>query len=263
MEVKCPRCGTPAIAENINMSQMAALCVKCVSLFPLELAASKRKPRKFKRPAGLRVEHGDELRLAFRTNFRLDKNEAFISSAVMSGIFSLVTLLMATLYLEGEMPLMLPLMFMIMSLAGYYALATIAWNSTRIVYDGGRLRVSRGPLPSLTREREVGLAAAESVSAEETSASRTNEYDTARFHVWANMRDGSRRLVVADLTEDYAGYIAGQLEARLREAYEADAARLAVPESASDTRLDNEADDWNASQAKPLEITAKAGKDAP
>ena len=43
MEVKCPRCGAPAAVENINMSQMVALCARCVSLFALELAASKRQ----------------------------------------------------------------------------------------------------------------------------------------------------------------------------------------------------------------------------
>ncbi len=228
MRVACPQCLEQVSAENINMQRMMALCAHCSSLFAIELPRKKPKRRKVQKPAHLSVSEDDTLRINFRTNFRLDKNESFLNSAALSGVFSLISVLMAGLFLEGEVPLFLPLLFVVFSLTGFYSLATIAFNKTHISFDGRNLCRSRRPLPAFTARQELALAAVTAFYAEESSVSQEKQYDTARFHVWAELQDGSRRLVVADLTEAYAWYIASRLDQFMPENAPAEGSRLAI-----------------------------------
>ena len=210
---------------------MVALCERCSSVFDINKQQPKTKRRKIKRPQQLRIMAADPLHLAFRTNFRLDKSENFTTSAILSGVFSLVTLLMAGLYIEGEVPIFLPLMFMLMASAALYSLATIAYNKTHIQLDSESIYVSRRPLPSLTQARQLELDDADAFSAEETAASQREGYDTPRYHVWAHYANGGRKLVSGDLTEDYASYIASQLNLQLYQDDAASAARLSDTQS--------------------------------
>lgn len=228
MRIICPECQRRVSAENINMQRMAALCAHCSSLFAFELPRTRPKRRKVQKPEHLNASEDDTLRIAFRTNFRLDKNESFLNSAAMSAVFGVVSLLMGGLFLEGEVPLFLPLLFVMFSLAAFYALATITFNKTHLQFDGLKLNRSRQPLPSFTSGQEIALGAAEAFYAEESSASIEQQYDTARFHVWAELRDGSRRLAVADLPEEYAWYIASRLDACLARDPQTDAGRLSL-----------------------------------
>ncbi len=227
MQLACPDCNTPVSAQNINIQEMLALCSACASVFDIAPQRRKLKRRKVRQPKHLRLrEDGQSLRLAFRTNFRLEKNENFTGSAVCSAVFTLVGLLMTSLYLEGEVPLMLPVVFTLLSLGALYTLATIAYNTTEIVMNAQRLRVARLPLPSLSRPRTLDLTDIESISAEETAASQQAGYDTPRYHVWAQRFGGERKLIVGDLTEEYALFIAAQLDEYLPRADSADVSRL-------------------------------------
>ncbi|MCY4021099.1 MAG: hypothetical protein OXG39_16940 [Chloroflexi bacterium] len=232
MQLHCPRCNHPIEAEQINIQKLVALCAQCSGVFDISHPRAKAKRRKVRRPPHLRQYSQDPLHLGFRTNFRLDKSESFQSSAILSGVFSLVTLLMTGLFLEGEVPIFLPLMFVIMAIAAIYALATNAYNQTHIRIEDEAIHVSRAPLPSLTRARRIDLDGVESFAVEETAASQREGYDTPRYHVWAHDADGGRRLVNGDLPEEYASYIASQLNQRLIPDEAANAARL------SDSQLD-------------------------
>jgi hypothetical protein len=205
---------------------MVALCQRCSSVFDIERQHLKSKRRKTKRPQALQVLSEDPLHLAFRTNFRLDKNESFTSSGILSGVFSLLSLLMAGLYLENEVPFILPLIFAVMASAALYSLAIIVYNRTHIQLDGTSARVSRRPLPSLTRERQLELDGVDAFSAEETAVSQREGYDTPRYHVWAHYAQGNRKLVSGDLTEDYANFVASALNRSLAHDDHASAARL-------------------------------------
>ncbi len=222
MRLHCPNCNQALKAEHINIQRMMALCDACSGVFELDGLRPKAKRRKVQRPQHLRLLKQEPLHLAFRTNFRLEKNESFGSSAVAAGFFSMLTLLMAGLYLEGEVPIILPLVFLLMTSAALYFLATIAYNKTHIRLRDDAIAISRRPLPALTQARQVSLDGVQSFSAEETAASQREGYDTPRYHVWARRADGSRALVSGDLVEDYASYIASQLNQRLVDAdYEA------------------------------------------
>lgn len=213
---------------------MVALCDACSSVFEVSRPRSKAKRRKATRPPSLRILAQDPLRLSFRTNFRLDKNESFQGSAILSGLFSLLTLLMTGLFLDGEVPIFLPLTFLVFATAAIYSLLTIIYNQTHIRLSEESVRVARRPLPSLTQERQIRLAGVETFNAEETAASLREGFDTPRYHVWALSIDGGRRLVCGDLTEDYAAYVAAQLNLG-----------LTTDEAASSSRLsDSQSDDF-------------------
>ncbi|MDE2820028.1 MAG: hypothetical protein OXI40_09875 [Chloroflexota bacterium] len=231
MQINCPNCNHAIKAEQINIQRMVALCDECSSVFDISTQRSKVKRRKVKRPPHLRILMEDPLHLAFRTNFRLDKSESFQTSAILSGIFSLLTLLMTGLVLEGEVPIFLPFMFMAMAIAAIYSLATNTYNQCHICMEEDAIRVSRAPLPSLTQARQISLDGVESFAVEETSASQREGYDTPRYHVWAKYAGGDRRLVIGDLTDEYASYIASQLNQRLMPEQAASAARLSDSQS--------------------------------
>lgn len=226
MRLHCPNCDNPVEAEQINIQRMVALCQRCSSVFDIKRQQSKTKRRKAKRPQQLQILAEDPLHLAFHTNFRLEKNENFTASAILSGIFSLVFLMMAGLYLENEVPIVLPLVFVVMASAALYSLATIVYNKTHIQLDASSVRVSRGPLPSLIRERQLELDDVDAFSAEESVASQREGYDTPRYNVWVHYAHGGRKLVSADLTEDYANYVASALNRNVAPDDGASAARL-------------------------------------
>lgn len=220
MKLSCPQCSQAVPAENINIQDLVAVCPACNSLFsftaPDAAPEPKLKRRKVHQPAHLQLDEGKKLRLAYRTNFRLDRNENFISSAVTSGAVTFVSLLFWVLYFENEMPLMMPLLASLFILPMYYWLGLIAFNKTHIEMDELSIKTSRQPLPNFGQKHEISLSDVESISTEETSASRQNEYDTPRYHVWANRADGTRRVIASDLIDEYAYFIAQKLDGFLQ-----------------------------------------------
>lgn len=231
MQPVCPQCQQPVEAAQVNIQQMLALCPACSSIFELRPGLRRRKARKVQRPAGLQLSDGDPLTFKFRTNFRLEKNEHFVNSAVMSGVFSLLTILMIALNLDGEVPVFLPMLFASLAVGAMYWLASITWNTTEIAASGNSLMVSRRPLPVPASQRVLDLSSVDAIYAEETVASRQEGYDTPRFHIWASEMAGGRKLVVGDLTEEYATFVASRLDAWLREDDDRSVDRLSLDEA--------------------------------
>ncbi len=239
MQLTCPQCNQPVEADNINIQQLVALCPACSAVFEFSMPRARNKPkrRKVQRPEHLRVEETDRLQLAFRTNFRLDKDENFINSATLSAAFSFVAVLMIALNLEGEGPLILPLLFSLLSALAWFWLATLTYNKTHIVMGEECIQVSRQPLPSLGKTRTITLSGIDSISAEETTASQEQGYDTPRYHVWANAIDESRKLIVGDVTENYALYIAGRLDEYLHRDEIAEVGRLELDKPSDEQQV--------------------------
>ena len=215
MQVNCPNCGEKLPAENINIQKMTAVCPACDTVFSFDLPADKAKRRKVKQPAQLNLrDDNDRLQMEFWTNFRLERNEAFLTGAV--GAFSM-TLVSAVLLGLPRMPFVLPLVFIVMALAFFYALALIVVNKTHIEMDEDSIRVTRQPIPNpLNQGSEVPLAGVAAIKFEETALSKKEAYDTPRYQVWAETEDGSRRTIVNDVTVDYAVFIAQHLQERLQ-----------------------------------------------
>ena len=225
MQLTCPQCGQSVRADHINIQQMTAVCPTCSSVFQFAADGPKLKRRKTRQPRHLQLDESEGLHIAYRTNFRLDKNENFINSSALSVVFTFATILMTSLYLAGEVPLILSILFGLAALPMYYWLGLIAFNKTHIDMDGVSIKVSRQPLPG-GQTREIDLSGLLSVSAEETRASKQKEYDTPRYHVWANFSGGGRKLIVADVTEEYGYFTAQTLDGYLQQ----DASRLALDE---------------------------------
>lgn len=227
MQVTCPQCGTLVESDQINIQQMAAVCPNCHTVFQFAPSASKVKRRKVKQPSQMiSDESGGRLTLAFRTNFRLDKNETFISTAVLSAIFTFVTFI---LFQAGQEAVFIPVSFGLCALCLYYVLALMVYNKTHIEIEDETLTISRKPLPGLAGTNTINLGGIESVHFEETPMSKKEGYDTPRYNVWAETVDGSRRLIVSELVEDYAIFVSQRLNEFL--APDTDVSRLLEEES--------------------------------
>jgi hypothetical protein len=224
MQVNCPNCGEKVTADHINIQKMTAVCGVCDTVFPFELAEAKAKRRKVKQPVKLTLRDDETLRMEFRTNFRLDRNEAFLSS-VFSGVGSMFVALV--LLRAGSAPLIVPLFLLLIAALSFYVLALTVVNRTHIEMDEESIRVARRPLPNpLNPGHDVPLADVTAIKYEETAVSRKEGYDTPRYLVWAETAEGGRRTIVKDVTEEYAVFIAQRLEERLHMDADPDVSRL-------------------------------------
>jgi hypothetical protein len=114
MEVNCPNCGEKVTAENINIQKMTAVCAACDTVFPFELPEAKAKRRKVKQPAKLTLRDTETLQMEFWTNFRLDRNEAFLSSTIGGISMAFMALLLIG---SQDVPPILPVVFLLIAFA--------------------------------------------------------------------------------------------------------------------------------------------------
>jgi hypothetical protein len=242
MQVTCPNCGEKVPAENINIQKMTAVCTACDTVFVFEPPEAKSKRRKSKQPAKLTLRDADDrLQMEFWTNFRLDRNQSFISSIFGGGGMALVALLM--LAGGGRVPFFLPLFFLTVAAGFIYSLVLTAVNKTHIDMDQDAIKVTRQPFPNpLNQGHEISLAGITAIKYEETAISRKEGYDTPRYRVWAETADGTRRTIVNDVTEEYAVFIAQRLEERLQMNDELDAELDTSRLEDGEHYLDEEAD---------------------
>jgi hypothetical protein len=217
MKLNCPECAAPIPPQNINIQQMAAVCPDCGAVFPFETSSSKSKRRKVHQPQNLELhETDDHVHMAFRTNFRLAQNGPFLSSTLLSIASILFTAMMTNRFLSGEVISVIPVAFAMVTLALFYSMALIAYNKTHIEMDDEKISVSRGPIPVLLEQKQdVSLQGVTDIRYEETAISKKEGYDLPRYNVWAETADGSRRIIVKDMTEEYAVYIAQRLNEQL------------------------------------------------
>lgn len=227
MQLICPECSEQVKAENINVQEMIAVCQACDNVFQFNISEPKSKRRKVHQPHNMTVHDTDTLQIAYRTNFRLDKNEAFLSSLFGSVFLTFLTLTFTEKYFSSDIPFMIPLMFGMITLAVYYVLGLVAFNKTHLEMDDELIKISRRPLPSLfNTSRSINLSGVVSIYSEETAISQKEAYDTPRYHVWAELADSNRKLIVTDVIEDYAIFIAQRLHERLDTDADIDVSRL-------------------------------------
>lgn len=215
MQLICPNCGEKIPSQQINVQQMVAVCPACDTVFRFTPPVPKAKRRKVKAPEKLTLaETGDQVHMAFRTNFRLDKDEGFISALIFSLVFSFITVLFAGIFLMEEMPVLLLMTFgaALAAMIGYYRVALIAYNETHIDVSEDTITVSRQPVANVfVPPSSIHLAGITRFHYEETPTSQKEGYDTPRYGVWAILEDGGRRIIVNDVTVEYAAFIAQRL----------------------------------------------------
>lgn len=224
MQLICPNCGENITAENINIHDKVAVCSHCNHLFSFNVSEStqKQKRRKVHQPQNMTVtEHDETLSLAYRTNFRLDKDEPFLSSLLMGILFGMMTIVTTGELINEGALFTIPLLFGVVSILAFYRLALIVFNQTVIDMDAESIAISRQPLPSLANiTNKMSTYNIKSIDSEETEVSKKEAYDTPRYHVWATMMDGSRKVIVKDVTEEYGIFIAQYLNENLQHADE-------------------------------------------
>lgn len=227
MQLICPNCGEKIAAEHINIQRMVAVCPACDTVFAFDAPADKAKRRKVKQPEHLTLRDADTLQMTFRTNFRLDKNETFVSSSVLSFVFTFLTVLLISGYFANDVPIIMPIVFGLVALASYYLLALTAFNATHIEMRDDTITISRRPLPNpFQQSHQIDLDGVIAILCEETPVSRREAYDTPRYRVWAEMANGSRQIIVNDVVADYAYFITQCLNERLDADEETDVSRL-------------------------------------
>jgi hypothetical protein len=226
MQLRCPNCGAKVTAENINIQKMTAVCAACDTVFPFELpeAKAKTKWRDVRQPEMLVLRDAETLRMEFATNFRLDKDGDFIVS--LMGAPSMAIIGFALLG-EIDVPIFLPIMLMVMAATLFYSLALKVINKTHIEMDSDSITVERKPFPNPLRQKQkIPLDSVSAIKYEETATSKKEAYDTPRYRVWAETTDGISRIIVNDVIEDYAVFVAQTLEQHLYMESDPDISRL-------------------------------------
>ena len=227
MQLTCPTCGQPIRAENINIQEMAAVCSNCDTVFKFTPSEEKSKRRKTKKPEHLILKDDRNLEMAFRTNWRLGSNEGFVGTVIGGTMMMFVSGLLFNELAAGEVPFVLPFIISFVSIMLFYFAALTAFNHTHIVMDEEKISVSRKPLPVLFRPlQNIPLHGVESIHCEETPASVKEGYDLPRYRVWAETADGVRRMIVTDVTEEYAYFISQRLEEKLYQDRDMDVSHL-------------------------------------
>ena len=242
MTLTCPNCGEQIAAENINVQKMIAVCHACDSVFSFDSPDGdgvKAKRRKVKKPQHLTLyENDSNLHMAFRTNWRLEHDGAFIATGII-GTSLVGTLLSYISRVQTGTETALPIAgLIVLTLLAYYIMALIVYNATHIEMDDTSIKVSRKPLPGLAtlnqaNLNEVSLSGVTDFQCEETEISKREQYDTPRYRVQANLADGNRRMIITDVTEEYAYFITQQLEAHLHEEPEIDTSHLTYADTNS------------------------------
>lgn len=139
-------------------------------------------------------------------------------------MFSFITFIE---YPDGGAPFIVPVIFTVLALAFLYRASLIAYNHTNITMNDDAIQVSRAPIPSpFNQKQPISLYGVTDIKCEETAISKKEHYDTPRYRVWAETADGSQRLIVNDVTEDYAYFISQRLDERLKMDSEQDYSRL-------------------------------------
>ena len=131
MRLACPDCGEPIAADNINVNEMVAVCGNCDTVFRFDVPDEKTKRRKTRQPDRLHVLEEDGVLDMWFTRV-LGKEDTIARNGVSfaSGFLTIMTLLTASGFLEGDVPILVPLILGTLMLVGYYVLALIMLDKT-------------------------------------------------------------------------------------------------------------------------------------
>lgn len=217
MQINCPSCHRSITAENANIQHMTAICPACHTAFSFGAPQEKPKRRRTRKPDKLMIKNElGNLQMAFHTNFRLDRCEAFINNLMGVGITSMILAIILHSFFTLQIPLLVPVLTTVIVSLFAYRMALAICNQTHIEVDYQSLSVSRKPLFSfLSPSRNFDLDDVVAINCEETRVSVEREYTTPRFRVYAETIDGRHRTLVTNLIEDYAHYVTQRLQEQL------------------------------------------------
>ena len=213
MKLKCPSCGAPLSANDINIQKLVAVCPQCDNIFKFDGVFAQQQ-RKIKAPAQFTVAESDAdgLDMAFKWSLRTEPPiSVFALFAVLFGTTATFTGMLA----EGAasavalLPL-IPLLWVV------YVLLTLLLNRTHYHADGESLLVYTEPLPYFRYgKKRVALDEIREVTVERPSYAPFPEGKAGFYNVYAHTLDGDKIQIAAYVNYEHAHFIAQELRAYL------------------------------------------------
>jgi hypothetical protein len=212
MKLKCPACGSPIAAQDINIRDMMAVCSHCDNVFPFK-AQALRTQRKLKPPEQFAFYETDHvpLHFAFRWNWRTEPAFGFVVMMLVL-IFSLF--LFAGALSQGQPGGTLAALLM-GAFPAYYGL-TLLLNSTHYRLDDTSLQVYTTPLWfPYWGSKTLALADLTHVTTEQVFAMPGAAPIDAFYNVYVHTIDEHRILIARAVNYEHAHFIAQEIQAYL------------------------------------------------
>jgi hypothetical protein len=223
MKLKCPACGAPISATDINVQQMVAVCSHCDNAFKIE-SVFQPQQRKIKAPAQFQIINDDPycLDMVFKWTWRTEPPMSMVA---------IVLLLVSSLAILGGMvaegaplaPVLLPLA---MGVWMGYTLLTLLVNRTHYESDGETLNVYTEPLYYIRYgKKRVPIAEISQVTVERPAYAPFPEGKAGFYNVYVHTFDRDKIRIAAYVNFEHAHFIAQELKTHLQ-AVQRDQSRL-------------------------------------
>ena len=211
MKLKCPACGRPISAGDINIQKMVALCPHCDNVFRFDKAFTTQL-RKFRPPRQFKVIDCDPtfLNMSFKWSFRTEP-----PVSIFALIFAFVILLPTFLGMVAEgAPFAYAILPLIpLALVSYTAL-TLALNSTHYEADGETLTVYSEPLPYFRYgKKTVAVDEIRDVTVERPAYAPFPEGKAGFYYVYVHTLDRDKFHIAAYVNYEHAHFIAQEIKA--------------------------------------------------
>ncbi len=246
MKLKCPACGAPISAADINVQQMVAVCPDCDNVFKFEGAFQPQR-RKLKPPAQFQVaaDDPDRLDMAFKWSWRTEPPVGLFG--VLMGFFAPLFVILA---MAGEgAPLDAMLIPLPLTALMSYVLLTLALNRTHYESDGETLQVYTEPLPFFRYGKTtVAVDEIDRVTVERPAYAPFPDGKDGFYDVFVHTLDGDKLKVAAIVNFQHAHFIAQEIEAHLQALRAAPA--LATDDDLVEAEESEPLADWTTESAR-------------
>jgi hypothetical protein len=210
MQLKCPHCGAPIPAENINIQELVALCNECQHVFGFSksVVARKTKHRRLEPPKRVRAHEGDEhLELSYWLVFGPGSKFGIVMSLIAIVAYGAMFI---GAWNGNSSALPLLLLGLLVALFAYLE-AVFLTTTTGISVNGNEMVVTSGPLPfPIKDDKTLSIHDVSRVFFERTTESWPPFMPT--HNVYVELQDGERMPLVTSLPREYARYIAYTLD---------------------------------------------------
>jgi hypothetical protein len=239
MEIRCPSCGDVVEAKDISLERMLAKCLRCNDVFDVSaqvgrpagsLAHPVRARALVTMPRSLRVlEGGAGAEQAEFTTYRemrpaiprlVIERRWFTPAAIALAFFCLFwdgflvfwySVALSSSKHPPTMAILFPFLHVAAGVAITYAALCAFVNRSRIAVDGGRLRVTHGPLPWFG-QRDLPVGDIRQLYCEQ----RRGQKGSTTYRLKAIMGSGDRVTLLRDLRDPQpALYLEALLERHL------------------------------------------------
>ncbi len=226
-KLKCPSCGAPIPAKNINIQKMAAVCEECDAVFLFDdlpdsvQQHNSAKMKHIEQPEQATIIHTpDSLDLKIKWSI---KTEWSFNSVPMAVWLAVALLIPIVGLFAGKLAITLLIGALLGALPAYYFL-TLLVNSTQVRIENGQLIVRSMPLYYVGYgKKQLNLDEVVRVIAEPTHYYPMMKQDISLmrredlyYDVVAELADGSRKRLIEFFNYEQSFYIVQEVERYLR-----------------------------------------------